>query len=115
MRGGPGQSASFNGEAQIEFPGLSSAIAFAVAFWMRSGAARGDDGAGGWPGFDIGVTDSHPQPDEKRGSPLYVGIRRHAAGTAQAIVYGCTMAPRRIELSRTDNRRSFCSMANPRA
>ena len=35
--GRPGQSASFNGEAHLEFPAFT-ADRFAVAFWMRSGA-----------------------------------------------------------------------------
>jgi hypothetical protein len=84
--GRPGQSASFNGEAQLEFPGFH-ADRFAVAFWMRSGALGEMTVLEGGPGFDIGVTDSHPQPNEKRGSPLYVefaGTRWHSA----TIVYG---------------------------
>ena len=84
--GRPGQSASFNGEAQLEFPGFQ-ADRFAVAFWMRSGALGEMTVLEGGPGFDIGVTDSHPQPSEKRGSPLYIefgGIRWHSAN----IVYG---------------------------
>ena len=86
MRGGPGQSAAFNGEAQLEFPGFQ-ADRFAVAFWMRSGALGEMTVLEGGPGFDIGVDDSHPQPNEKRGSPLYVefaGTRWHSA----TIVYG---------------------------
>src|SRR5215472_519445 len=35
--GRPGQSASFNGEAHVEFPAFQ-AERFAIAFWMRSGA-----------------------------------------------------------------------------
>jgi hypothetical protein len=84
--GRPGQSAAFNGEAQLEFPGFQ-ADRFAVAFWMRSGALGEMTVLEGGPGFDIGVTDSHPQPNEKRGSPLYVefgGTRWHSA----TIVYG---------------------------
>src|SRR5947207_15170455 len=41
----------------------------------------------GGPGFEIGVEESHPQPDFKRGSPLYVefqGRRWHS----RAIVFG---------------------------
>ena len=60
---------------------------FAVAFWMRSGALGEMTVLEGGPGFDIGVDDSHPQPDAKRGSPLYVelqGRRWHSA----TIVYG---------------------------
>lgn len=84
--GRPGQSAAFNGEAQLEFPGFS-AERFAVALWMRSGALGEMTVLEGGPGFDIGVTDSHPQPNDKRGSPLYVefaGTRWHS----DAIVYG---------------------------
>ena len=39
---------------------------------MRSGALGEMTVLEGGPGFDIGVEDSHPQPDDKRGSPLYV-------------------------------------------
>jgi Protein of unknown function (DUF1549)/Protein of unknown function (DUF1553)/Planctomycete cytochrome C/Concanavalin A-like lectin/glucanases superfamily len=86
VAGRPGQSAAFNGEAQLEFPGFQ-ADRFAVALWMRSGALGEMTVLEGGPGFDIGVTDSHPQPNEKRGSPLYVEF----AGTrwqSDAIVYG---------------------------
>ena len=54
---------------------------------MRSGALGEMTVLEGGPGFDIGVTDSHPQPNDKRGSPLYVefaGTRWHS----DAIVYG---------------------------
>jgi Protein of unknown function (DUF1553)/Protein of unknown function (DUF1549)/Planctomycete cytochrome C/Concanavalin A-like lectin/glucanases superfamily len=86
VAGRPGQSAAFNGEAQLEFPGFQSER-FAVAFWMRSGALGEMTVLEGGPGFDIGVTDSHPQPNDRRGSPLYVdfaGTRWHS----DAIVYG---------------------------
>jgi hypothetical protein len=86
VAGRPGQSAGFNGEAELEFPGFT-ADRFAVAFWMRSGALGEMTVLEGGPGFDIGVEDSHPQPNEKRGSPLYVefgGTRWHSAN----IVYG---------------------------
>ena len=86
IAGRPGQSAAFNGEAQLEFPGFT-AERFALAFWMRSGALGEMTVLEGGPGFDIGVTDSHPQPNERRGSPLYVefgGARWHSA----TIVYG---------------------------
>jgi hypothetical protein len=84
--GRPGQSAAFNGEAQIEFPGFQ-ADRFAVAFWMRSGALGEMTVLEGGPGFEIGIEDSHPQPDFKRGSPLYVeykGRRWHSG----EIVFG---------------------------
>ncbi len=86
VAGRPGQSAAFNGEAQLEFPAFS-AERFAVAFWMRSGALGEMTVLEGGPGFDIGVEDSHPQPNERRGSPLYVefgGTRWHSA----TIIYG---------------------------
>ena len=41
----------------------------------------------GGPGFEIGVEESHPQPDFKRGSPLYVeyqGRRWHS----RTIIFG---------------------------
>ena len=60
---------------------------FAVAFWMRSGAMPEMTVLEGGPGFEIGVEESHPQPDFKRGSPLYVefqGRRWHS----DAIVFG---------------------------
>ena len=84
--GRPGQAIAFNGEAQIEFPGFASER-FAVAFWLRSGALGEMTVLEGGPGFDIGIEDSHPQPDFKRGSPLYVefrGRRWHS----DAILYG---------------------------
>jgi hypothetical protein len=84
--GRPGQSVAFNGEAQVEFPGFQ-ADRFAIAFWLRSGALGEMTVLEGGPGFDIGVEDSHPQPDFKRGSPLYVeykGRRWHS----DAIVFG---------------------------
>jgi hypothetical protein len=86
VAGRPGQSASFNGEAQVEFPAFQ-AERFAVAFWMRSGALSEMTVLEGGPGFEIGVEDSHPQPDFKRGSPLYVewqGRRWHS----REIVFG---------------------------
>ncbi len=84
--GRPGQSASFNGEAHIEFPAFR-AERFSLAFWMRSGALGEMTVLEGGPGFEIGVEDSHPQPDAKRGSPLYVefqGRRWHS----QEIIFG---------------------------
>ncbi len=42
---------------------------------MRSGALGEMTVLEGGPGFDIGIEDSHPQPDFKRGSPLYVEYR----------------------------------------
>ena len=84
--GRPGQSVAFNGEAHVEFPAFQ-AEQFAVAFWLRSGALSEMTVLEGGPGFDIGVEDSHPQPDFKRGSPLYVefqGRRWHS----EAIVFG---------------------------
>ncbi len=89
VAGRPGQSAAFNGEAHVEFPGFQ-AERFAVAFWMRSGALGEMTMLEGGPGFDIGVEDSHPQPDVKRGSPLYVEFqgtplaqRRRSSSAAQ--------------------------------
>ena len=79
--GRPGQSVSFNGEAHLEFPGFQ-ANRFAVAFWMRSLAMPEMTVLKGGPGFEVGVEESHPQPDAKRGSPLYVewhGRRWHCA------------------------------------
>src|SRR5262245_24499983 len=67
--GRPGQSAMFNGEAHVEFPGFQ-ADHFAVAFWMRSSALGEMTALEGGPGFEIGITESHPLPDLKRGSPL---------------------------------------------
>jgi hypothetical protein len=84
--GRPGQSAAFNGEAELEFPGFV-AERFAVSLWMRSGALGEMTVLEGGPGFDIGVTESHPQPNDRRGSPLYVefrGRRWHS----ETIVYG---------------------------
>jgi Protein of unknown function (DUF1553)/Protein of unknown function (DUF1549)/Concanavalin A-like lectin/glucanases superfamily/Planctomycete cytochrome C len=69
--GRPGLAASFNGEAHVEFPAFA-AERFAIAMWLRSGALREMTVLEGGPGFEIGVEDSHPQPDFKRGSPLYV-------------------------------------------
>ena len=82
----PGRTASFNGEAHVEFPAFQ-AERFAVAFWMRSGAMPEMTMLSGGPGFDIGVEESHPQPNFKRGSPLYVefqGTRWHS----DRIVFG---------------------------
>lgn len=67
----PGPSAAFNGQTHVEFPALQGER-FAVAFWMRSGAFPAMAVMEGGPGFEIGVEPSHPQPDFKRGSPLYV-------------------------------------------
>ena len=86
IAGRPGQSAGFNGEAHIEFPAFN-AQRFAVAFWVRSGAMPEMTLLEGGPGFEIGVEESHPQPDAKRGSPLYVefqGRRWHS----DAILFG---------------------------
>ncbi len=80
VAGRPGQSASFNGEARIEFPGFQ-AERFAIALWMRSGALSEMTVLEGGPGIEIGIEESHPQPDAKRGSPLYVefqGRRWHS-------------------------------------
>ena len=78
--GRPDSSADFNGEAQVEFPGFQ-ADRFAVAFWMRSTAMPEMTVLEGGPGFNIGIETSHPQPDLKRGSPLFVeyqGRRWHS-------------------------------------
>ena len=69
--GSPGRVLSFNGEAQVDFAEIPPGN-FALAFWLRSGALGEMTVLEGGPGFDIGVTDSHPQPDAKRGSPLYI-------------------------------------------
>ena len=64
----------------MEFPTFQ-ADRFAVALWMRSGALPEMTVLEGGPGFEIGVEESHPQPDFKRGSPLYVefqGNRWHS-------------------------------------
>lgn len=84
--GRPGQSATFNGEAQVEFPSFDTRR-FAVAMWVRSGPLLETTWIEGGPGFEIGVEDSHPQPDLKRGSPLYfeMGGKRWRS---PAIVYG---------------------------
>src|SRR6185369_376735 len=82
----PGQAAAFNGEAHLELPGFA-AEPYAVAFWMRSTAMPEMTVLEGGPGFEIGVEESHPQPDMKRGSPLYVesaGRRWHS----RSIVFG---------------------------
>ena len=82
----PGQAAYFNGQAHVEFPAVP-AERLTVTFWLRSGALSEMTVLEGGPGFDIGVEDSHPQPDFRRGSPLYVeyqGRRWHSA----EIVYG---------------------------
>jgi len=84
ITGRPGQAAAFNGEAHVEFP---VADPVAVAFWMRSGAMPEMTVLEGGSGFEIGVEESHPQPDFKRGSPLYVewqGRRFHS----RAIIFG---------------------------
>jgi hypothetical protein len=86
VAGRTGQSAAFNGEAHVEFPAFQ-AERFAVAFWMRSGAMPEMTVLEGGPGLEIGVEESHPQPDFKRGSPLYVeyqGRRWHSS----AIIFG---------------------------
>jgi len=86
ISGRAGRAASFNGEAQMQFPSFELKR-FAVAFWMRSGAMPEMTVLEGGPGFDIGVEESHPQPDFKRGSPLYVefqGQRWHST----AIIFG---------------------------
>lgn len=84
VAGRPGQSAAFNGEAQVEFPVADAAV---VSFWMRSGAMPEMTVLEGGRGFEIGIEESHPQPDFKRGSPLYVewkGRRFHS----RAIAFG---------------------------
>ncbi len=52
--GRPGQSATFNGEAQVEFPSFD-APRFAVAMWVRSGPLLETTWLEGGPGFEIGV------------------------------------------------------------
>jgi hypothetical protein len=84
--GKPGLAAGFNGEAQIEFPAFQ-ADRFSLAFWMRSGAMGEMTVLEGGPGLDIGVEDSHPQPDAKRGSPLYVEYRGRRWHSSE-IVFG---------------------------
>jgi hypothetical protein len=84
--GRPGQSAAFNGETQVEFPGFQ-AERFAVAMWVRSGALGEMTILEGGPGLDIGFEDSHPQPDAKRGSPLYVEFQGHRWHSSQ-ILFG---------------------------
>ena len=82
----PASAASFNGRAHVEFPAFA-AERFAVAFWMRSAAMPEMTVLSGGPGFEIGVEESHPQPNFKRGSPLYVefqGRRWHS----DRIVFG---------------------------
>ena len=69
--GRPGRSLAFSGEVHVEFPAVH-ADPLTVAFWMRSGAMPEMTALEGGPGFEIGVEESHPQPDFKRGSPLYV-------------------------------------------
>jgi hypothetical protein len=86
IAGRPGQSAAFNGEAQVEFP-TAAADRFTVAFWMRSGAMPEMTVMEGGAGFEIGVEESHPQPDFKRGSPLYVEWQGRRF-RSHAIVYG---------------------------
>jgi hypothetical protein len=84
--GDPLDSAAFNGQAQVEFPAFQSER-FAVAFWIRSNAMIEMTVLGGGPGFRMGVETSHPQPDFKRGSPLwmeYRGRRWHS----RAILFG---------------------------
>src|SRR5207253_742813 len=59
----------------------------AVAFWVRSGALGEMTVLEGGPGFEIGIEESHPQPDAKRGSPLYIefqGRRFHS----RSILFG---------------------------
>src|SRR5204862_7480616 len=54
---------------------------------MRSGALGEMTVLEGGPGFDIGVEESHPQPDFKGGSPLYMevqGRRWHS----RSIIFG---------------------------
>ena len=110
--GRPGQSVAFNGEAQIEFPGFQ-AERFAVAFWMRSGALGEMTVLEGGPGFDIGIEDSHPQPDVQTRVSAVCGVsgpplaqRPHRVRRA--------VASRRAELSRMRSRRC-CWMASPSA
>jgi hypothetical protein len=84
--GVPGRTVSFNGEAHIEFPGFQ-AQKFGVALWVRSGALSEITVLEGGPGFEIGIEDSHPQPDATRGSPLYIeyqGRRWHS----RTIIFG---------------------------
>ncbi len=86
VAGRPGQSAAFNGEAQVEFP-VVAADRFTVAFWMRSGAMPEMSVMERGSGFEIGVEESHPQPDFKRGSPLYVEWQGRRF-RSRAIIYG---------------------------
>ena len=79
----PAPAASFNGKMHVEFPAFDGATPsrFAVAFWMRSAAMPEMTVLAGGPGFEIGVEESHPQPNFKRGSPLFVqfqGRRWHS-------------------------------------
>jgi len=82
----PGQAAYFNGQARAEFPAVS-AEPLTVALWIRSGALSEMTVLEGGPGFEIGVEDSHPQPEFRRGSPLYVEYRGRRWHSAE-IVYG---------------------------
>jgi hypothetical protein len=82
-----GPAVSFAGESPVEFPAPAVGQRFAIAFWMRSGAMPEMTLLEGGPGLEIGIEESHPQPDFKRGSPLYVefqGRRWHSS----AIVFG---------------------------
>jgi hypothetical protein len=75
----PAPAASFNGKAHVEFPAFEAGVSpprFAVAFWMRSAAMPEMTVLSG-PGFAIGVEESHPQPNFKRGSPLYIEFQGH--------------------------------------
>jgi hypothetical protein len=78
--------AAFNGESHIELPSFQSSR-FSIAMWVRSTALPEMTILEGGPGFEIGVEESHPQPDMKRGSPLYVeygGKRWHS----RALIFG---------------------------
>jgi mono/diheme cytochrome c family protein len=86
IAGRPGQSAVFRGENHVEFPAFTS-DRLAVAFWIRSGALGEMAVLEGGPGFEIGIEESHPQPDFKRGSPLYVEFRGHRFHS-RAILFG---------------------------
>src|SRR5262245_57923641 len=85
VAGRPGQSVSFNGQAHVEFPGWE-AEQFTVAFWMRSGALPEMTLLEGG-GFEIGIEESHPLPDLKRGSPLYVEFQGRR-WRSNAILFG---------------------------
>ncbi len=113
VAGRPGQSAAFNGEAQLEFPGFT-AERFAVAFWMRSGALGEMTVLEGGPGFEIGVEDSHPQPNEQARLALVRGIRRHPLAQHHHRLRR-TMASRHAELRERKAGAAVRRQAHPHA